>query len=72
MKLQNLLASVIIGATCLTSQAYASNIQSHAFQKMPISAPEKREDSKDNYCINREAILPQKDDILEEVEIKYK
>ncbi|MDP3027219.1 MAG: hypothetical protein Q8N63_05905 [Nanoarchaeota archaeon] len=71
MKLQNLLMSAIMGITCLTSQAYASNMQPIQ-QKIPISAPEKKENPEDNYSINKEAILPPRDKILEEIEIKYK
>lgn len=62
----------IIGITCLTSQAYTNNIQAHILQKIPISVPEKREYPKKDYPINMVAILPPKDDILEEIEIKYK
>ncbi len=72
MKLQNLLMPVIISLASFTPRACAYNVQRSIQEKMPISAPEKREYPKDNYSLNKEAILPPRDDILEEIEIKYK
>ena len=73
MKLEKLIIPIIIGIAGLSSQAYATYKLNEPKPLMNNSQDVPKEPKREeDYFSGMLAILPPKDEILEEIEIKYK